>query len=139
MNDDFSTPWLLMSTRIYTAPSDGKVFGMQEADVTDVLFYIQRQEKKGLHLTVTLIVTAAIARSMAYDAPDINCFVYRGGLVPRDYVAVAVNIKGGREMASMVVHNAHLKTVSEIGEAIRRGLNRTAGKMKESQCRVSIC
>ncbi|MDP6836959.1 MAG: 2-oxo acid dehydrogenase subunit E2 [Candidatus Marinimicrobia bacterium] len=121
MKDDYNTPWRLISTAIYTAPSDGKVFGTLEADVTDVLRYIQRQKENGLHLTVTHIVTAVVARALAYDAPDINCFVRRGRLVPRDYVdvAVAVNIKGGREMASIVVRNAHQKTVSEIGEEIR--------------------
>lgn len=120
MIDDVNTPWRLMSTAIYTAPSDGKVFGTLEADITDVLGFIQRRKKEGLHLTVTHIITAVVARALACDAPDINCFVRRGRVVPRDYVdvAVAVNIKDGREMASMVVRNAHQKTVSEIGEEI---------------------
>tara|TARA_B100001013_G_C24562761_1_gene423182 strand:- start:46 stop:891 length:846 start_codon:yes stop_codon:yes gene_type:complete len=121
MNDRFNTPWRRMSTAIYTAPSDGKVFGTMEVDITAAERYIQEQRTKGSHITITHVVVAAIARAVALDAPEINGFVRRGNVIPRDYVdvSVAVNIKTGLEMAYMVVRNADRKTVHEIGEEIR--------------------
>ena len=121
MKDKFNTPWRRMATAIYTAPSDGKVFGTMEIDVTDTKQYISDQREKGNHLTITHVVVAAIARAISIDAPEVNGFVRRGKIVPRDYidVAVAVNIKDGQEMASMVVRNADKKTLREIGEEIR--------------------
>ena len=84
-----------MSTAIYTAPSDGKVFGTMEVDITAAERYIQEQREKGSHITITHVVVAAIARAVALDAPEINGFVRRGNVIPRDYVdvSVAVNIK----------------------------------------------
>ena len=57
-----------MATAIYTAPSDGKVFGTMEIDVTDTKQYISDQREKGNHLTITHVVVAAIARAISIDA-----------------------------------------------------------------------
>ncbi len=121
MKDRFDTPWRRLSTAIYTAPSDGKVFGTMEVDVTNTEHYIREQRAVGVNLTITHVVVAAVARALALDAPEVNGFVRRGKVVPRDYVdvAVAVNIRDGQEMASMVVRNADRKTLQEIGEEIR--------------------
>ena len=119
--DKFNTPWRLMSTAIYSAPKDSKVYGTLEVDVTKAEKYIKDQRQSGNKITMTHLVTAALARSLAFNAPEVNCYVRRGKIIPRDYfdIAVSVNIRSGREMSAVIVKNAHLLTVSQIAEEIR--------------------
>jgi pyruvate dehydrogenase E2 component (dihydrolipoamide acetyltransferase) len=119
--DQYNTPWRLMSTAIYSAPKDSKVYGTLEVDVTDAEKYIKEQRHEGNKITMTHLVTAALARSLAFNAPEVNCFVRRGKIIPRAYfdVAVSVNIRRGREMSAVIVKDAHLLTVSQIAKEIR--------------------
>ena len=114
--DKFNTPWRLIANAIYSPAKDAKVFGTLDVDVTEADEYIKAQRKAGNKITMTSIVVSAIARAMAFDAPEINCFVRRGRVIPRDYVDVMVSvlISGGQEMSAVKVEAAHSKTVSEI-------------------------
>ncbi len=119
--DKYNTPWRVLSTSIYSPPKDSKVYGTIDIDVTDAEKYIRDQRNTGNKITMTHMVTAALARSLAFDAPEVNCFVRRGKIIPREYidVAVSVNIRRGQEMAAVVVRSAHLRTVTQIAEEIR--------------------
>ena len=116
----YNTKWRLMATAIYTPPTDCKVFGALDIDVTDAEKFIREQREKGKKLTITHLVTAALARTMAFDTPEINCFVRRGRIVPREYIdiMVAVNINKGEEMSAIRIKDAHKKTVFEIAQEV---------------------
>ena len=122
MQDKYNTPWRLLATSIYSAPSDSKTYGTLDVDVAEAERYIREQREAGVRLTITHLVTAALARALAYDAPEVNCFIRRGKVVPRDRVdvMVAVSIKEGQEMASVKIRDAHLKPVSAIGEELAK-------------------
>jgi pyruvate dehydrogenase E2 component (dihydrolipoamide acetyltransferase) len=110
-----------MATAIYAPPSEGKIYGTLEIDVTAVLAYIREQREQGNYLTITHLTTAALARALAYDAPEVNCFVRRGRLVHRDYVdiMVSVSIRDHQEMSAVIVRDAHRKPVSVIAREIQ--------------------
>ena len=118
---EINTPWRLVSTAIYGPPVDGKIYGTFEVDVTKAVEYIKEQRTKGNKITMTHVISSALARSLAEDAPEINCYVKRGRLIPRETVdvAVPVNIRGGSEMSIAIIKSADKKTLSEISEEIR--------------------
>ncbi|PJA54826.1 MAG: dehydrogenase [Candidatus Marinimicrobia bacterium CG_4_9_14_3_um_filter_48_9] len=122
MTEMYNTPWRKLATAIYTAPTDGRIYGTMEFDVTDAQKYIQQQREAGVRITMTHLVTAALGRVLAYDVPEMNCFVRRGKIIPRHTVDVTVSVimKRGQEMSAVKVQDAHLKPVSVIGEEINR-------------------
>jgi pyruvate/2-oxoglutarate dehydrogenase complex dihydrolipoamide acyltransferase (E2) component len=119
--DKFNTPWRLIANAIYSPAKDSKVFGTLDVDVTKADEYISEKRKSGNKITMTSIFTSAVARSMAFDAPEMNCFVRRGRIIPRNYVDVMVSvlIRGGQEMSAVKIESAHTKTVSEIAVEIK--------------------
>lgn len=124
MSKRINSPWRIISTAIYGAPNEGKIYGILEVDVTDAWEMIKINRSEGRRITMTHMVTAAIGRSLGWDIPEMNAFVKRGKLVQRDevIVTVAVNMHGGREMSSVKVYDAHKKTVFEIGDRIRQSV-----------------
>jgi pyruvate/2-oxoglutarate dehydrogenase complex dihydrolipoamide acyltransferase (E2) component len=129
MTKKLNSPWRIISTAVYGAPNEGKIYGTLEVDVTDAWDMIKLQRSKGQRITMTHMVAAAIGRSIGWDVPEMNAFVKRGKLVMRDevIVTVAVNMHGGREMSSVKVYDAHKKTVFEIGETIRKRVAKARG------------
>jgi len=122
MSKNLNSPWRVISTAVYGAPNEGKIYGILEVDVTDAWDMIKLHRSEGRRITMTHMVASAIGRSLGWDIPEMNAFVKRGKLVLRDevIVTVAVNMHGGQEMSSVKVYDAHKKTVFEIGDAIRK-------------------
>ncbi|MCF7805137.1 MAG: 2-oxo acid dehydrogenase subunit E2 [Candidatus Marinimicrobia bacterium] len=117
-SNDHMTPWRKVSTAVYTPPSDARIYGTVEADVTEVTEYITAQRKQGNKLTMTHFVAAAIARTIYEDIPGINCFIRRGKVVMRDdaEVFVSVALERGKDMTGVLVPKTQVLSVSEIAE-----------------------
>ncbi len=122
MSDRYNTAWRKMATVIYDRPTDARVFGSLEVEVDGALAYIAKRREEGVRLTITHIVTAALARALAHDAPTLNCFVRRGRIYPRQDVSIMLAVDvGGRDMSGVRIRDADKKTVTEIsGEVIAR-------------------
>ena len=126
MKEKFTTsPWRKTAIAIYKPPRDGKVFGTYEVDATNLLNFIKKKKEQGTRITVTNVVTAAIARALYFDIPDMNCFVRRGKLVKRNNASVflAVATKG-KSVTGMVIPKAETMTVSEIATYQEEKLDR---------------
>ncbi|MBU0711064.1 2-oxo acid dehydrogenase subunit E2 [bacterium] len=121
MEERYTTAWRKLAIAVYKQPVDSRIYGIFDADVTDIVDYIEKERKKGRRLTITHFVTAAVARTLYEDAPDVNCFVRRGHVVFRDNadVFVTVSIKG-KDMTGLIVRNAQDLGVGEISEIIRK-------------------
>ena len=116
-----NSPWRIISTAVYGAPNEGKIYGMLEVDVTNAWEMIVASREEGKRITMTHMVAAATGRAIGWDIPEMNAFVKRGTLVQREevIVTVAVNMHGGKEMTSVKLYDAHKKTVFEIADEIR--------------------
>lgn len=119
--DNSNSPWRVISTAVYGAPNEGKIYGTLEVDVTNAWEMIRTHRAEGRRITMTHLVAAAAGRAMGWDIPEMNAFVKRGAIVQREevIVTVAVNMHGGKEMTSVKLYDAHKKTVFEIAEEIR--------------------
>ncbi len=82
--DKYNTPWRLVASTIFGPPKDGKLYGTMDIDVTGTEKYIWEQRNAAKKITMTSVVVAAVAQTLAEDTPEINCFIRRGRIIPRD-------------------------------------------------------
>ena len=119
--DQFNTPWRVTAAAIYTTPTDSRVYGTLDIDVTDAVRFIDEKREAGTKITMTHIVTAVVSRAVAFDVPEMNCFIRRGRMLGRErldaMVPVAMNNDAG--VTSVIIKDAHARTVTSIAEEIR--------------------
>ena len=119
--DRFNTPWRVTSAAIYTTPTDSRVYGTLDIDVTDAKKYLDRRREEGVKLTMVHVTTAVLARAVAFDVPEMNCFIRRGAVVGREHVDVMLPVQVGGEtgVTAAIIRNAHARPVSDIAAEVR--------------------
>lgn len=134
--DQFSTPWRVTSAAIYTTPTDSRVYGTLDIDVTEAKRFMRQKREAGNKITMVHIATAVIARAIAFDVPELNCFIRRGGVVGRSRVDVMVPVAmGGEGVTSVIVEDAHARTVTSIAAEIRRKASAARGGVESRAAR----
>lgn len=117
--DQFNTPWRVTSAAIYTTPTDSRVYGTLDIDVTDAQQFIQQKREQGVKITMVHLAVAVLARAVAYDVPELNCFIRRGSVIGRNRLDVMVPVAmNGEGVTSVIVKDAHIRTVTSIAEEI---------------------
>ncbi len=119
--DRFNTPWRVTAAAIYTTPTDSRVYGTLDIDVTEALAFLDKKRGEGSKITMTHLATAVLARAVAFDVPEMNCFIRRGAVVGRRHldVMVPVSVGGDSGVTSTIVRDAHARTVTSIARDIR--------------------
>jgi pyruvate dehydrogenase E2 component (dihydrolipoamide acetyltransferase) len=127
--DRFNTPWRVTAAAIYTTPTDSRVYGTLDIDVTEAKKFVDRRREEGVKLTMVHLTTAVLARAMAFDVPEMNCFIRRGAVVGRHNVDVMVPVQVGGDtgVTAAVIRNAHARSVSDIASEIRDKAARSRG------------
>ncbi len=134
--DQFNTPWRVTSAAIYTTPTDSRVYGTLDIDVTDAKRFMQQKREAGDKITMVHLAVAVLARVVAFDVPELNCFIRRGGVVGRERLDVMVPVAmGGEGVTSVIVEDAHSRTVTSIAEEISAKARRARSgeEMKAAQ------
>jgi pyruvate dehydrogenase E2 component (dihydrolipoamide acetyltransferase) len=117
--DQFNTPWRVTSAAIYTTPTDSRVYGTLDIDVTDAKGFMKQKREAGTKITMVHLATAVLARAVAFDVPEMNCFIRRGAVVGRKRLDVMVPVAMGEEgVTSVIIRDAHARTVTSIAEEI---------------------
>jgi len=134
MKNKFHTSnWRKTAISIYKPPADGKIFGTYEVDATEILRYIEEKKKQGKRITVTNLVTSALAQALYDDVPEVNCFVRRGKLVQRDHVDVFISVaQKGKNITGIIIPKAESLTVEEIAAYQDEKLQKTYSGKKDS-------
>ena len=119
--DRFNTPWRVTSAAIYTTPTDSRVYGTLDIDVTEAKDFIDRKRAEGVKITMVHMTTAVLARAIAFDVPEMNCFIRRGAVVGREHldVMVPVQVGGDTGVTAAIIRNTHARKVSDIANEIR--------------------
>ena len=120
--DRFNTPWRVTAAAIYTTPTDSRVYGTLDIDVTEAKAFIDRKREEGVKLTMVHMATAVLARAIAFDVPEMNCFIRRGAVVGRERldVMVPVSVGGDSGVTAAIIRDAHGRAVTDIAEEIRQ-------------------
>ncbi len=131
--DRFNTPWRVTAAAIYAAPSDSRVYGSLDIDVTDAKRFMDEKRKSGTKITMVHLTTAVLARAVAFDVPELNCFIRRGRVVGRARlnVMIPVMLDSQSGVTSVIVNDAHARPVSDLAAEIRE-LARNSRGGKES-------
>ena len=116
---NLNTNWRKVASSIYRKPTDSKIYGTVDIDVTDLEKYITQKRKEGIKTTLTYILTLIVGRSIRQQVPELNTFVKRGKIVQRKQVdsTVSVLLPGG-QMGSVKVENADQLTIAELSKVI---------------------
>jgi pyruvate dehydrogenase E2 component (dihydrolipoamide acetyltransferase) len=92
-------------------------------------FLPKESERTGEHLTVTHLVTKALADTLA-EHPDCNCIIRRGRIFERDDVDISVLVavppddaqhEQEADLSEALVRRADRKSMAEIAREIREG------------------
>ncbi len=138
----FNTPWRVTAAAIYTTPTDSRVYGTLDIDVTEAKQFIDRKREEGVKITMVHVTVAVLARAMAFDVPEMNCYIRRGAVVGRRHIDVMVPVQVGGEtgVTAAIVRNAHARTVSDIAAEIRDKATRSlAAGRKSRPPRTNTC
>lgn len=120
--DEFNTPWRVAAAAIYTTPTDSRVYGTLEIDVTDAVSFIRDKRETGTKITMVHVAVAVLARVIAFDVPELNCYIRRGSVVGRACLDVMIPVAMGDEgVTSLIIKDAHARSVSSIAEEISHG------------------
>ena len=134
--DQFNTPWRVTSAAIYTTPTDSRVYGTLDIDVTDARKFMQQKREEGVKITMVHLAVTVLARVVAFDVPEMNCFIRRGSVVGRQHLDVMVPVAmGGEGVTSVIIEDAHTRTVSSIAAEISTKAKnaRSGDEMKAAQ------
>lgn len=118
-NLNYNSNWRKVASTIYNKPTDSKIYGIVELDVTELEKYVAKKRKEGLKTTITYIIALIIGRAIREEVPELNTYVKRGKIVQRDKIdgMVSVLLPGG-EMGTVKVKNSDQVTIQEISEEI---------------------
>jgi pyruvate/2-oxoglutarate dehydrogenase complex dihydrolipoamide acyltransferase (E2) component len=120
-SDKYNTNWRKVASTIYKKPTDSKIYGTVDLDVTDLEKFISAKRKEGVKTTLTYILTLIVGRAIRQEVPELNTYVKRGKIKQREQVdaTVSVLLPGG-QMGSVKVENADKLTIAELSDKIAK-------------------
>lgn len=138
-NSEINNDWRKVAAAIYKKPTDGKIFGAAELDVTDLENFIAKKRKEGLKITLTHIFALIISRGIR-EIPELNCYARRGKIILRDQVDAMVSVLiADSEMSSVRVENADKLNLTQIAEVLSEGIkNARAGDENKTMQMKSV-
>lgn len=137
---DFNSPWRKIASTIYKKPTDSKIMGSVEIDVTDLEAYISQKRKEGIKITLTHFFMVATARALANEVPELNTYVKRGKILSHTDITATVSVlQANGDMSSVKIKSADKLTLSGsekvLADAIqenRQGEENKLMKMKDA-------
>jgi pyruvate/2-oxoglutarate dehydrogenase complex dihydrolipoamide acyltransferase (E2) component len=136
--NDLNNNWRRVATAVYKKPTDAKILGSVEIDVTHIEEFVQRKRKEGLRITLTHIFTLIIARALKQDVPELNVYIRRGKIIPRPSIDASVTVLlRDQQMSTVKIADADKLSLSEFADILmeevrnsRKGSENKTMKMK---------
>jgi pyruvate dehydrogenase E2 component (dihydrolipoamide acetyltransferase) len=121
---DPNNPWRIAAAAIYRKPTDSRIFGTVELDVTELEAFVLQKRREGLRATIMHPLILLLARGVRTEVPEMNCYVRRGRLVHRDHINVTVSVltEGGTQISSVTVPDADRLSLSELSETLLKSV-----------------
>lgn len=112
---ELNTGWRRVASSIYRRPTDSKLFGSVEIDITELEEYISEKRKTGVKVTLTHIFTLAAARALREEVPEFNSYIKRGNVHLRDHIDVMVSVLiRDAKMGSVMIKDADRLSLEEV-------------------------
>jgi len=129
-DDLLNNEWRKVASAIYKKPTDSKIFGSVEIDVTELEEFIREKRRMGLKITLTHIFVLIVARALKNEVPELNTFIRRGNVISRDHVDAMVSVLNEeKQMSSVKVSNADTLNLAGLADFMNREIkNSKSGK-----------
>ena len=129
-NVKLNESWRRMAAAIYAKPVDGKVSGIYDLDMTEVNKALDRWNAEyDSNIKVMHVMMSALGRILSEHAPELNCYMQWGSVVQRPNVTVSTAVLVGKDLTTVKIRDANLKTVLELSnETIQSVEARRKGK-----------
>lgn len=136
---DPNNAWRKVAAAIYRKPLDSKIFGTVELDVTELEIFVNKKRQEGLKVTLMHPLILFVARAMKEEVPQLNCYVRRGQIIPRERVDVMVSVlqRDGEQLGSVKVADADTLTLAGLTDILsaevqqtRKGAEKGASRQK---------
>ncbi len=125
---DLNNEWRMVASAIYKRPTDSKILGQSEVDVTDLEAFITEKRKQGIKVTLTQVLTLAAARALRNEIPELNVYLRRGKIVQRPSVDAMVSVLlEGSELGSIKVPHADEITLEEMALLVASEIKNARG------------
>ena len=112
---ELNSTWRKVASSIYRRPTDSKIFGSVEIDITDLETYIAQKRKNGIKATLTHVFILASARALKNEVPELNTYIKRGNIVQRNHIDVMVSVLlRDSKMGSVLIKDADRLTLEEL-------------------------
>lgn len=112
---ELNSGWRKIASSIYRRPTDSRILGSVEIDITDLENYISEKRKNGVKATLTHIFILAAARALKEVVPELNTYIKRGNVVLRDHIDVMVSVLlRDAQMSSVMIRDADKLTLEEL-------------------------
>jgi pyruvate/2-oxoglutarate dehydrogenase complex dihydrolipoamide acyltransferase (E2) component len=142
--DQLNSSWRKTASAIYRRPTDSKIFGSVEIDITELEAWINEKRKSGIKATLTHVFILAAARALKHEVPELNSFIRRGNVVLRENINVMVSVLlRDTKMGSVLIKDADKLTLEELIEVMtnevknsRQGSENKTMQMKDKLARV---
>lgn len=121
--NNLNNNWRRVAAAVYKKPTDAKILGSVEIDVTHIEEFINRKRKEGLRITLTHIFTMIIARALKEDVPELNVYVRRAKVIPRPSIDASVTVLlRDQQMSTVKIPDADTLTITEFADALLEGI-----------------
>ncbi len=134
MSESLNTAWRKTAATIYKKPTDSKIIGSVEFDITDLMAFVKEKRKTGLKVTPTHIFALATARAIQEEIPEMNTFIRMGRVVkhPSIDAMISVLLPGG-QMGSIRLAEADRHTLEEAVPKLQEQIRQARKTVDESQ------
>jgi len=141
---ELNSGWRKVASSIYRRPTDSKIFGSVEIDITDLEKYIAEKRKNGVKATLTHVFILAAARALKNEVPELNTYIKRGNVVLREHIDVMVSVLlPGSLMGSVMIKDADklsldelIKVMGDEVKSARQGSENKTMQMKDKLANV---
>jgi len=141
---ELNSGWRKVASSIYRRPTDSKIFGSVELDITDLEAYIAEKRKTGIKATLTHIFILAAARALKEEVPELNTYIKRGNVILRGHIDATVSVLlRESQMGSVLIKDADtltlealIKLMNEEVRHSRQGEENKTMQMKDHLARI---
>jgi pyruvate/2-oxoglutarate dehydrogenase complex dihydrolipoamide acyltransferase (E2) component len=141
---ELNSGWRKVASSIYRRPTDSKIFGSVEIDITDLEVFIAEKRRNGIKATLTHVFILAAARALKQEIPELNTFIKRGNVILREHIDVMVSVLlRESQMGSILIKDADtltleelIKVMSEDIKSSRQGSENKTMQIKDKLARI---
>jgi len=123
------TSWRRMAGAIFERPTDGKISGIYDIDMTNMMKAMDEWSKDGHRITPTHMMMSTLGHILETHAPELNAYMRLGKVYQRSYINVSASVLvDGKTLTSVCIADAHEKSILTLADEVHEKVDKVRGK-----------